>query len=186
MPVNPNRDTCPPGLLATADLLQAHRERAADILAVARQKREVERLRIRELRARYAWHPWSMAKLLIVSGASAFFIAWGAGLMADFLKLYDQTVSKASAIPQAALGGFSIPSLNTIIPLGLSGFFAQLPRIGAKESFFIALAIVLAIALIKLAIVLVNWKKIHLLHDAEKRVNLELETLKAWMGSAKK
>jgi len=179
MPMNPNRDTCPPGLLAAADIIGRIPERAVDFLNVEIERRELDLLRVDEQHRRLSWHPWSMIKLLAIAGFAAFSVSWGGGMMLDFLKLYEQTVNKTAGAPMGAFG-ISIPSISGLLPQPLAGAFTTLPRIGVSESVMIAGGAIAVIALIKGAIILANWKKIKLVGTAKKRIEGELETLKQW------
>jgi hypothetical protein len=179
MPLNPNRDTCPPGLLGTADLIARVPERTADIITVERERRQLERLNISVDRRRYSWHPLSVIKFLFISGGLAFVISWSAGTLLDFLKLYDQTVSKANAIPSVPGTGFAVPSINAMVP-GASGLFSALPHIGIAESLYAAAVAVIILALVWGIIMFVHREKIALLTRSAKRVDEELRVLEEW------
>jgi hypothetical protein len=183
MPTPPfklNRETCPPGLLAVADLAERIPERAQDLFEVEHDRRELDLFRLEVEEKKVSWHPWSTIQLIIIAGFSAFSIAWGGGLMLDFLKTYETTISKANSIT-TAIPGVSIPSLSTFVPPSLTSGLLSLPHIGIAEAMYVALAIILIIALIKGLIILANWKQITLLKETVRRIHEEMAALADWM-----
>jgi hypothetical protein len=182
-PFKLNRETCPPGLLAIADLAERIPERAQDLFGVEHDRRELDLFRLETEEKKVSWHPWSTIQLIIIAGFSAFSIAWGGGLMLDFLKTYETTISKANSIT-TAIPGVSIPSLSTFVPPSLTSGLRYLPHIGMTESIMAAIAIMFIIALIKGLIILANWKQISLLKKTVLRIHEEMAALSDWMIAA--
>ncbi len=179
-PFKLNREICPPGLLAVADLAERIPERAHDLFDVELDRRELDLFRLEEEAHKVSWHPWSTIQLIIIAGFSAFSIAWGGGIMLDFLKTYEATVSKANSVA-TAIPGVSIPSISTFVHPSLTSGLLYLPHIGIGESIMAAVAIMLLIALIKGLIILANWKQITLLKQTVARIHEEMAALNDWL-----
>ncbi len=180
-PTPTNRESCLPGLLGIADLAERIPERAKELYEVEIERRKHDLLRTGEELKKLSWHPWSTIQLLIVTGGASFAIAWGGGMMLDFLQLINTTMSKTNGSTSTASGSM-LPSIATMLPPQLAGYFTSLPHIGLLESFYIALSTVLTIAFIKLIIILANWEKIKIVSATEKRTKAEMAALKEWMA----
>jgi hypothetical protein len=190
----PNRKNAPAGLLAVADLIERIPGRAEDVLIHETGRRERELILMQETRRLLSWHPWHTIRFLLLSGAVAFAAAWLVSFLSALARFYTSAFGSPGAAHAAggagsAIGGAGIPFLNEwlaeigkIIPASAFALFSKIPDFGAIESFFVALGVVMLVAFVKLLFILLNWKKIKLLNEAERELSEELETLNRWKG----
>jgi hypothetical protein len=183
----PNRKNAPAGLLTVADLIERIPGRASDVLSHEIGRRERELVLTQETRRLLSWHPWHTIRFLLLSGAVAFAAAWLVSFLSALARFYNNTLGSLGA--GHAASGAGIPFLNEwlaeigkIIPASAFALFSKIPDFGAIESFFVALGVILLVAFVKLLFILLNWKKIKLLNEAERELSEELETLNKWRG----
>ena len=117
------------------------------------------------------------------SGGVTFTVAWSFSVVADFMRLYNDTVSRAKL--QAPIFGDGALSLTNIIPPSAFGFFSGLPEFGTKESLLVALGVVMALATFKLIFIAFNWQKIKALNVADRVLREEMDYLRGWIGALK-
>jgi hypothetical protein len=170
-------ESAPPGLLIVADILERIPDRADALLEHEITMRERERVLSQETKSLLSWHPWHTIRFLILSGAVAFAAAWFFSVVLEFVKLYNEAVGTKLGIPFVDENLFNLDELlpNQVFPI-----LSHVPEFGALESFFIALGVVLLVALVKVVFILINWKKIKLLSAAEKELREELDVLADW------
>lgn len=174
----------PTGLLLTADYVERVPSHAIEVLAYELQRREREKILLDETKGFLSWHPWSTLRLLLLSGGVAFSVAWSFSVVADFMRLYNDTVIRSRL--QAPVFGDSALSLTNVIPSSAFGFFSGLPEFGTKESILVALGVVIALAAFKLIFIAFNWQKIKALNVADRMLSEEMEYLKGWIDAFKR
>lgn len=174
----PNIQTCPPGLLAIVDLISRVPARASDLLEyeVIRRKREL--IRTQEARALLSWHPWETMRLLVLSGAVAFFLAWFFSAIAELGRFYNSIVSATHI--QVPFIDQRLIDLLGLVPKSSFRLFSSIPDFGALEAFYEALGVMALLAFTKLVFISIHWKKIKLLGDAERELGEELKELERW------
>lgn len=157
-------------------------ERAEALLNYEISKRERERVLAQETKQLLSWHPWHTMRFLLLSGAIAFALAWFFSFLAAIGRFYNATVGKLDV---------GVPFLDTklfeageVFPTSTFALFAKIPDFGAIESFYVALGVIALIAIVKLIFILIHWKKIKLLNEAEREYTEELETLTSWLRDA--
>lgn len=174
----PNREDAPAGLLFVADLVERIPERGEALLNYEISKRERERVLTQETKRLLSWHPWHTIRFLLLSGAVAFALTWFFSFLSALGRVYNASVGKLDiSVP------FLDPKLLDIggaIPTTTFALFSKIPDFGAVESFFVALAVVMLIAVVKLIFIMIHWKKIKMLGEAESVFTEELETLEEW------
>ncbi len=170
-------EVAPPGLLVVADFMERMPDRAEALLEHEISRRERERVLSQETKNLLSWHPWHTIRFLILSGAIAFAAAWLFSVVLEFVKLYNKAVGTKLGIPFVDENVFN---LGELLPSQVFPMLSNVPEFGALESVFIALGVVLLVALVKVLFILINWKKIKLLSSAEKALRQELEVLEEW------
>ncbi|MCW1891931.1 MAG: hypothetical protein KIH65_001665 [Candidatus Uhrbacteria bacterium] len=179
-----SKDTLiPTGLIVIADYVERVPERAIELLTYELQRREREKVLLEETKGFLSWHPWSTLRLLLLSGGVAFTVAWSFSLISDFMRLYNETVTRAN-LQGAAFGNASM-DLTKLIPQSAFGFFSGLPEFGTKESVLVALGVIVALAAFKLLFILLNWEKIKVLNISDRALMEEMRYLKGWIAVLK-
>jgi hypothetical protein len=173
----------PIGLLLAADYVERVPSRATELLTYELQRREREKILLEETKGFLSWHPWSTLRLLLLSGGVTFTVAWSFSMVADFMRLYNDTVVRAKL--QAPVFGDSALGLTNLIPSSAFGFFSGLPDFGTKESVLVALGVVFALAMFKLIFIAFNWQKIKALNVADRMLTEEMKYLRGWIDVLK-
>ncbi len=174
----------PIGLLLTADYVTRVPDRAGEMLTYELQRREREKILLEETKGFLSWHPWSTLRLLLLSGGVTFTVAWSFSVVANFMRLYNDTIARTKL--QAPIFGDSALSLTNIIPPSAFGFFSGLPEFGTKESVLVALGVVVALAAFKLIFIAFNWQKIKALNVADRVLREEMDYLRGWIETLKR
>lgn len=176
--LKPDTSSCPPGLLPIADLMARIPARSIELLDYEILRRKRELVRTSETRALLSWHPWETIRLLVLSGAVTFFLAWFLSVIAELGRFYNSIVS-ATHIQVPFLDQRVIDFLG-VVPRSSFQLFAAIPDFGALEAFYVALGVMGALALTKLVFIGIHWEKIKLLGEAERELNEELKELEQW------
>lgn len=174
----PKSEEVPAGLIVICDILERIPERGKAILDYEIRKRERERILMQETRNLLSWHPWHTIRFLLLSGTIAFGVTWFISFLSALGRFYGASFGKLDA--SAPLVNQKLADIGELIPITTFSLFSKIPDFGAIESFFVALGVVVLIAVVKLIFILVHWKKIKLLGEADAVFSEELEVLEAW------
>jgi hypothetical protein len=174
----PKNEVVPPGLILICDALERIPERGEALLDYEIQRRERERILMQETKNLLSWHPWHTIRFLLLSGAIAFGITWFISFLSAIGRVYDASIGKLDMGTSILSQKFA--AIGSLIPSSAFSIFSKIPDFGAIESFFVALGVVFLVALVKLIFIIVHWKKIKLLGEADDIFAKELETLERW------
>ena len=174
----------PIGLIIFMEWLESHPQYKKDMLEYEIARRESEHLILKETKKVLSWHPWSTFRLLLITGGLAFSVAWSLSAISDTVQIYNQFLGKGpSGLPSQFTDSFV--TLTNLLPKINGDFFAGIPDYGAIESLYIALGVIGIIVIIKLTIILFNWKKIQALVNHENQLHKELHFLEEQLETEK-
>lgn len=176
----PNRDTCPPGLVIVADLMARVPERARDLIDYEIAKRERERLLVHETRQLLSWHPLHTTKTVLLYGFHGFILAWVIGLLASLGRSYAALQTAKIEIPLPLVKDI-VFNLGSFVPTSTTfGVAARLPVWSFRDAAVIGLGIAAVVAVEKLVFAAFQWGRVKKLRASMQELDREIATLKEW------
>lgn len=176
----PNRDTCPPGLLLVADLLARVPERKRDLIDHEIKKRERERLMSHETRQLLSWHPLHTTKTVLLFGVHSFILAWVVGLLASLGRSYVALQTTTIEIPLPLVKDI-VFNLGSFVPTSTSlGLASQLPAWSFRDALVVGLIVSLVVAAEKVVFAALQWDRVKKLKASMSELDQEMASLKAW------
>ena len=177
--------TCPVGLVQECEMVHRLPERRAEIIEHAIRTREREKLYVKEIRNLITWHPVHSTKVMLVSGVVTFILVWLVSGIAALGQWYAHLKAAQITIPIPIVGdetlhlGSHVPTSTIIAVAG------NLPAFDLKQTGYIALGVMGAILLEKIAMSVLNWRESQKLTSFSAELQQELAALQDWSSSAR-
>jgi hypothetical protein len=169
------------GLIFEEDFIKRYPTRRQEILTYAIKQREERKVLLQESHQLLTWHPVHAAKVILVTGALAFVLAFLVSQIVSIGHWYASAKSWIVPVSLPVIGTKDV-DLGTYVPTSTSLAVAgRVPSFGLRESIIFAIAVMVLMVLEKVAMSLVHWKKARLLQGALRELDDEIRTLHDWL-----